>query len=194
LTFGQPFKDITGTDINPQLWKQEYLANWQIEENKKATKIRNKCLEYSENKAILIDLLDYLDVTIDRIGKSSEFEDYEEFSKQGESWVYLVRITRRSNNSIDDQISNKPNNKVKTSFMFCDSIDHKEKNVKPDLYSILASIGSEYGTDQMTYTEFREEFGYDDSSKTEQLFLKCVTHAKKLRKIFSQEEIESLPR
>ncbi len=193
MTFGHPLKEITGTEINPQFWKQVNLANWQMEENNKATKIREKCFEYSANKEKLADLLDHLDVTIDRIGKSSEFEEYEEFSVHGESWVYLVRITKRPDNSIDDQINNKTKNKVKISFMFCDSIDHKEKNKKPDLYSILANVGAEYGTDQMTYTEFREEFGYDDTSKTKQLFKRCVAHSKKLRKIFSQEEIEVLP-
>jgi hypothetical protein len=72
----------------------------------------------------------------------------------------------------------------------------KAKNqVKADLlYSILACISSDYYIPD-TFEDFCHEFGYDtDSMKAESIYHDCLFQSKQLKKVFTDAEIQCLPR
>lgn len=61
-------------------------------------------------------------------------------------------------------------------------------------YSILTCLGSEYHIDP-DFECFCSEFGYDtDSIKATELHKRCVKQSKKIKSLFTEEEIESFPR
>src|SRR4030043_1930026 len=86
--------------------------------------------------------------------------------------------------------------------IYVDSIFEKSSTIKKEvkrikidlLYSILACVSAEFFI-PFAFSDFCAEFGYDeDSCKAEKLFIACGEQSAKLRRIFSEEEIECLPR
>jgi hypothetical protein len=143
----------------------------------------DKCLKYTEYKDSFLALLKELTIEIKPIGNAIDYEEYKDWSSDAymnqERIVYLVRVKR--------------NNK-QISFKFCDSYANALENKRPDLYSILASIGSEYDLNDTNLEDFCNEFGYDtDSKKAEKIYNNWVAHNDKLKKIFNPEDIEVLP-
>jgi len=155
----------------------------------------DQCLEYSENKKQLIELIKQLSITIEDIGTAYDHDEYREqdpkMQYMNERIVYSV-IVKRNNKQIV--------------FKFCDSYansyDRKKWEyqgikipIKPSLYSILACISAEYMYQGMNFKDFCSEYGYnEDSIKDNDLYKKCLEHNKKLHEIFTDKDIECLPR
>jgi hypothetical protein len=158
----------------------EYLTT--IEQEKQDKNI-DKCLEYTEYQDSFKALLKELTIEIKPIGNAIDYEEYKDWSANEymnqERIVYLVKIKR--------------NNK-QISFKFCDSYYNALEHKRPDLYSILASIGSEYDLNDTSFEDFCNEFGYNtDSKRAEKIYKNWVAHNDKLNKIFNPEDIEVLP-
>jgi hypothetical protein len=153
-------------------------------ETQKQNKRIDKCLEYTEYKDSFLAILKEIHIEIKSIGNAYEFEEYKDFSGTNdymnqERIVYQVRV-KRGNKSI--------------SFRFCDSYNNAINNKQPELYDILASIGSEYDLNDLSFEEFCDEFGYNnDSIKAQKTYNNWVEHNKKLKQIFTSEEIETFP-
>lgn len=96
--------------------------------------------------------------------------------------IYKVTITNRDK---------------RTSFKFGDSINNTQEHKPLDDYSILACVKSDYYSGQEyypTFEDFADGFGYDrDSRQAEKTYKQCLKQAKKLHRVFTQEEIEKLP-
>lgn len=79
------------------------------------------------------------------------------------------------------------------SFSFGMSLKETEENTPPDLYSIIACMGSDYHC-PATFPEFCAEYDYNvDSIKDFKLFQGVLKQAEKLHKIFTEEEISVFP-
>jgi hypothetical protein len=131
------------------------------------------CFEYSENPDGLKQLLSEIKVSV------SEPEYKLHFSGDTECRnVYRVTITR---------------GKARIRFNFGDSISNTRKCLTPDLYDILACCSSEHNIPD-TFEDFISEFGYDHSSDSKKLFKKCRVQSEKLNRIFTDLEVDCLPR
>ena len=130
------------------------------------------CFEYSENPSQLKTLLTQIKVFISKPVYKKYFKNDTECRN-----VYKVTITK---------------GKVKISFNFGDSIRNTEEGFEPELYDILSSVSCEYNTPE-TFDDFIFEFGYDYSTETKRLFNKCTKHSLKLKKIFTNEDMDCLP-
>lgn len=84
-------------------------------------------------------------------------------------------------------------NKRKISFDFWGSIKDREDGViELRAYDVLACISSDVYYPE-TFNEFCEDYGYSpDSISAIPTFRRCITLGKKLRKFFSEKEIEEL--
>lgn len=83
---------------------------------------------------------------------------------------------------------------VEISFVFHDSIYNFEQHIDVNLCNVLACIGADYYCPD-TFEEFCDEYGYNDDSITHrELFYKCKEHTRKLKRIFTDKDIECLPR
>jgi hypothetical protein len=165
------------------------------------------CLEYSEEPEKLKELLSGLKVSvkvkapnkshwnddlkclpitvrIERDGRDIEF-DY--FGSHVDAMAYLSHtrdnlyaLSKQYGNDV--HISTSAQSKAKKEFT---------ENLK---YSILCSIGSDLLIPEW-FEDFCAEFGYnEDSIKGKELFEKCRSHQRKLLSIFSQDEVECMPR
>ena len=126
------------------------------------------CLEYSENPEYLRELMQKITVKTKYVGY-----DYHFIGDKDKRDIIRVFIS---------------NGDTTISFKFGMSLQ-----VNDLLYSILASVAGDYYIPE-DYTDFISELGYDDNSDTQKLYRKCVTHEEKLQKIFTDEDIEALPR
>ena len=133
------------------------------------------CLKYSENPEYLQELMQEITVKTKYVGY-----DYYFLGDKDKRDIIQVFIKKG-----DTTIS----------FKFGMSLNDTGNydNVDDLLYTILASVASDYYIPD-DYTDFISEFGYDDNSDTKKLHRKCVVHAEKLHKIFTDEDIEALPR
>lgn len=130
--------------------------------------------EYSEDKKGLKKLMQEIKVFI----SEPTFKPYFIDDKESRN-VYRVTIKRGEN---------------KISFTFGDSITNTNKNEKPRLYDILACLNSDFHTPE-TFKDFCNEYGYNkDSIKANKLFKLCSKQSQKLKKIFTEDEINTLPR
>ena len=144
---------------------------------KKTDEEINKCLEYVEDKDKFKEVIKDIKVFISKPQLKSHFEDDKE--KGIYRNIYRVTIQRESN---------------KISFMYGDSINNTEANKTPDLYSVLACVGSDYYCPD-DFEDFCGDYGYDeDSRKAEKLHKRCLKQSDKLKEIFTEEEAQNLPR
>lgn len=132
--------------------------------------------EYSEEPETLKEVMKVLKVGL----KFLRFAPYFDDDKQSRN-IYSVCLFRTDKNSA-------------VYFKFGDSIANAQEGKEPDVYSILACVGSDYWTPD-TFKEFCGEYGYnEDSRKAEKLFKVCRQQAEKIQSIFTEEEAQSLPR
>lgn len=135
-----------------------------------------KALEYSHEKSKLEELLKHIDVRIDLLKYDTYFDD--DTQPRNIYKVYLRRKDRKGSS---------------VSFTFGDSISNTEQGNKPDLYSILSSIGVDYFAPD-TFDDFVSEFGYDpDSRKVERLFKRVQEQQKKLKRVLDEDEARAMP-
>ena len=129
---------------------------------------------YSEDINALNEVLK--DITI-----TAACDGAERKSDLGRNYKYTIKITRNDNT---------------ISFQYHGSInDYQNNDVFPKdfLYNILCCIGLDYHVPD-SFNDFCDEFGYNnDSIKDKKLFSQCIKQADKLRKIFTEKEIESFP-
>ena len=148
------------------------------------------CLEYSENPEYLQRLMQEITVKVKADGFGKHFIDDEK------NRLILRVFIRRNNTTISFKFGM---SYVDTQVFVCGfetgvMDENKERKIFDDLlYSILASVAGDYYIPE-DYTDFISEFGYDDNSDTQKLYRKCVTHEEKLQKIFTDEDIEALPK
>lgn len=73
---------------------------------------------------------------------------------------------------------------------FWDSINNKEKGLKPNEYDVLACL-QKY--DVGTYKDFLSEFGYDPEDRhSKEIYKACVSEYERLCRIFTDEQMEEL--
>jgi len=134
----------------------------------------SKCLEYTEEKERFKELVSSQKVSISLERTGHYFDEDTDVRN-----IYRVTITRAGK---------------RISFRFGDSINNTLKGETPDLYDILASVGSEYDLNGFSFAEFCDEYGYDeDSRKAHKTYVNWVKHNVKLHRIFNDEDIEVLP-
>lgn len=89
------------------------------------------------------------------------------------------------------------NKDKRASFTFGDSIANTREHKPLDDDSVLACVkGDYYNTKEYypTFKDFADGFGYErDSRQAEKVYKQCLRQAKKLHRVFTQEEIEKLP-
>jgi len=134
--------------------------------------------EYSEDKEKLKELLKELKVSVEFLGLQQHFADDKE-----EREVLKVTIER---------------NNREISFDFGMSLNDTAKKVKEPLkdmlYSILACISSEFYC-PIDHEDFCDEYGYDvDSIKAKEFWINCLKQSARLERIFTESEIDCLPR
>ena len=77
-------------------------------------------------------------------------------------------------------------------FNFGDSIHNTERGEKPTVDDLLDIILSDAFCPE-TFEDFAGEFGYDpDSRRAEQIFKACKMQSKKIRSIYSENELDAL--
>lgn len=165
------------------------------------------CLEYSEDLEKLQELINQLEITVEYKGKRKIFE------RKEDSALYEVEI-KRGNKSISYEFSQSINytdymlknvNEISYSGEgFQGKFYNKNELVRmiekqqikeynSFLYAVLCCIKTD-GYINDIFEDFCSEFGYnEDSRKDYELFLQCNKQAKKIRKIFSTQELECLP-
>lgn len=95
---------------------------------------------------------------------------------------YRIRISRI-------QTTRKPRS---LTFIFWDSIAHDQEGKRPTAYDALSCLSSDqYCPDN--FEAFCSEYGYsDDSIKAMKLFKACDKFAKRIRRFFTNQELEEL--
>lgn len=135
----------------------------------------SKCLEYTEEKDRFKELVSSLKVSISLERTGQYFDDDTEVRH-----IYRITITRAGK---------------RISFLFGDSVSNYLNGETPDLYDILACVGSDYDFEGKDFAEFCHEFGCDtDSIKALGTFKRWKKQDDKLHRIFDDEDIEVLPR
>lgn len=129
------------------------------------------CFKYSENSEALKELLENLIVTC-------EFMKYDKYFKNDKDYRNIYKITIKRGN-------------ISISFSYGDSVYNSINKVQPSLYDILACCKTEYDITD-TYENFCDEFGYEKKT-SKNLFDACKKQSDKLKKIFTETEIECLP-
>lgn len=132
--------------------------------------IRNfgKFEEYVENQEKVLEVL-----------KNVNFEiDYNE-EKNGNGYYYIITIER--------------NNK-KQNFDYMEGIahetltdDNKQEKIINALHCIMSDLNCIY---DRTVIDFIEEFGYDDIREGEKVFNDILEEERKIKTLFSQDEID----
>lgn len=152
------------------------------------------CFKYSEDKEALKSLMAEIKVRTKVIGKDFYFDGDKE--ERLILRVYIERgkeeISFRFGMSINDtEIFHAiPGH----DFPSADKTKARRLVKSKLLYSLLSCISSDYYCPE-TFDDFCNEFGYDsDSRKAERLFEKCREQSAQLKKIFTEKEIECLPR
>ena len=152
-------------------------------------KENDPCLEYSENPEYLRKLMQEITVKVKVDGFGKHFIDDEQ------NRLILRVFIRRNNTTISFKFGMSLNdtqvfvNGFETGVM---NEDEESRIFNDLLYSILASVASDYYIPN-DYIDFISEFGYEDNSDTKKRYRKCAEHSAKLHKIFTEEDIESLP-
>jgi hypothetical protein len=165
------------------------------------------CLDYSEDAEKLQELISQLEITVEYKGNRKVFERkedsalYEVEIKRGDKSInfefnqsinytdYMPKNTNDINYS-GERFQGKFYNRGELARM----IEKQQiKEYNSFLYSILCCIKTDgYITD--IFEDFCSDFGYnEDSRKDYELFLQCNKQAKKIRKIFSTQDLEYLP-
>lgn len=86
----------------------------------------------------------------------------------------------------------KRNPPAQVSFDFWNSAADMQAGKQPTAYDVLACISSDIYTPE-TFEDFCSEYGYDtDSRRTEKLFERADSFARKLREFFSETETSQL--
>ena len=165
-----------------QIHNPEFKPFTEFENIQSDVKINNTDYEhlysYSEHPEKLKSLLGELKVSIKDMGKKKYFPDDKEERR-------VLEITlERSGRSI--------------SFEFGQSIVDTEKPLHKLesglLYDVLVCCGVEYYI-PTAFSEFCDEFGYNhDSIRNRETFINCKEQQSKLEQIFSDDEIDCLPR
>ena len=160
-------------------------------------------LEYSENPEALKRLMEKITVHYRREGRKLYFKD-----DKDEREVLTVTITRGERTiqfnfgmSINDTDTLYSKGKSIDPGTYRESIKYNEaierataKIFSGLLYSLLCICGSEYHCEK-SFSDFCSECGYDeDSRKAEKTHRLCLEQSAKLEKIFTEEEVQALPR
>ena len=133
---------------------------------------------YSEHPEKLKSLLVELKVSIKNMGKKKYFPDDKEERRVLE--ITLERAGRSISYEFGQSIvdTGKPLERLESGL----------------LYDILACCGSDYYI-PTAFSEFCAEFGYnEDSLRDRETFINCKEQQSKLEQIFSDDEIDCLPR
>jgi hypothetical protein len=163
----------------------------------------NKCCEYSENADALRELMKSVKVSFRWDGIRKYFDDDKEerqciavrIERNGKEIQFNFGMSIHDTEALQGVIYKGTRRVIYDNIFQRDSATKKEtKRIKIDLlYSILACVSPEYFVPS-AFSEFCSEFGYDeDSRKAEKLFMACGEQSAKLRRIFSEEEIQCLP-
>lgn len=146
-----------------------------------------KCLGYSDHPEELKKLLNEIDVKIKFTGIHKHFLTDERPRLCG-----IFEISRNGRKSeFDFGFS------IKDTEIF--KFQNAGKNAKAEfmeglLYDCLACCSLDYYT-PIDFDDFCSEFGYDNDSQTAEITWKaCLKQSSKLQKIFTEKEIEYLPR
>lgn len=65
-----------------------------------------------------------------------------------------------------------------------------EKDIRALIYNVLACIGMDYYSEDIDLSEFIDNYGYEYSKETEQLFNKVKEQKAKLHKVFTDEQVK----
>lgn len=142
------------------------------------------CLKYSEEPEKLKALLSKIKVEV-------QYKDYNfYFDEDKDKRVILNIYISRGKKEIDFTFGMSIND----SDILLDNSSNNEKTKKEMLYTVLSCCSSDFYC-PIDFEEFCSEFGYDtDSKKAENIWKLCLKQSSKLHKIFSEEEIDYLPR
>jgi hypothetical protein len=147
----------------------------------------NKCIEYLPSRGYKEDIEQWK-------------QDCKIFTKMITETEFKARFIETAPYFIEDKESRdiwkiiiKRNGKT-ISFRFGNSLqdtwDHKE----PDLYSILAGMDLDYRTSDYTFEEYCDEYGFNaDSISDKKGYERGVKQSQKLKKIFEELEVSSMP-
>lgn len=173
-----------------------------------ALRENDTCLEYSENKEALKKLMAEITVSVNVVGKDKYFQDDTEdriilrviVLRGGKDISFRFGMSTADTDVFTGTVSQVAAriHRIKTVW---DREQHvkgfvtKRKEIKDNLlYSLLSCIASDYSVPE-TFHDFCGEFGYDeDSRKAEKTFHSCLEQSHKLHSIFTDEEIDCLPR
>ena len=138
-----------------------------------------ECIEYIDDKERHSTFKAWCSQATVTLGVPRDEE--RESTTNGKTWMvhtYVVTIEK---------------NGERIAFEFHNSRNAYEKRERPNLYDILACVGSDYYYAD-NFKEFCDEFGYnEDSRKDHKLFLACQSQAAKLRKVMIEEDARSMP-
>lgn len=165
------------------------------------------CLEYSEDVEKLQELINQLEITVTYKGK------HKVFNNEVDIMFYDVEI-KRGNKTISFEFNQSINfteyfsiNENDISFsgqwfqrkyynrssLIKELTSKKLKMFNDFLYSILCCIKLD-GYINDIFEDFCNDFGYNEDSISDyKLFLRCTEQAKKIRKIFSMQDLDCLP-
>ena len=151
----------------------------------------SKCLEYSEYPNELGALLKDFEVSIQFTGIKKHFADDKEERLTG-----TYTITRTSTNrtiSFDFGFSLNDTEMI-SAFELVNAVKRDRKEfVDGLLYTALACCASDYYI-PIDFEDFCSEFSYsEDSIKAKNTWEACLKQSSKLRKIFTEDEINFLP-
>lgn len=155
------------------------------------------CFEYSENPKKLKKLMQEVEITVEYKGTDIHFTDDKE-----KRIILEIKVLRGENGmfftfgmSIHDTELFALSAKSAAQKLPFAEIYKKRYEIRDNLlYSILSCIASDYYCPE-TFEDFCTEFGYDtDSRRAEKTFHACLEQSRKLKTVFTPEEIEYLPR
>lgn len=174
-----------------------------------------KCLKYSENPKALSEILKTVEITAEFVGVQKYFDD--DTDKRA---VYNITLKKGSRGitftfgaSLMDSVSMFPKSydQKMVAKTLCPpfgrltiydlekhynpfNIKKAEKAFYENLpYSILSCVSSEYHCSK-SFSDFCWDYGYDeDSRKAYKAWERCLEQSGKLEKLFTPEEIETLP-
>ena len=160
-----------------------------------------KCMDYTDQQRELNELLKEVEIIATFKGLEKKWSEKEQMKfeieiKRGKNKTTFdfYQSIYFSNLFIVEEFGIYTEKRINDKIYTLQSLEReKKKEIEGFLYSVLCCIKSD-GFIPDNFTDFCYEFGYnEDSIKDSKLFLECLEQKKKIKKIFTEKELEFLP-